>query len=454
VPRYRFDGFVVSPRRRLLLEDGRERALIPRYFDLLVFLIEHRHEAVHRRDIFERVWGDVIVSDSALTQAVRTLRRTLGDDTREPRYIRTVSRHGYRFVHAEVVEEEDNGTWPAAAGAPEPAPAPAAADTIDTLLDRISGAPANAAEEEEQREAAELLHTFGIAEALRRLGTRPGHERARALLRDVRWDSPAPAAVPLLGAAAPVATSRALIALRLHRAGRLTALRWEGAAVGAALAGALAGAAGGLILAAAPGSNAPAAVAAVLAAIGATCGALAGAGVGAGLALAEAVARSARGAALVAGGALGGLLVGAATQWIAGLALTALVGLRIGIGGALEGLTIGAAAGVGYALATRRAGGLAAPRGGRRLRVAVITATLCAAAALAVTAAGRPLIGGTIHEIAEAAEGSQAVLTPLGRLIGEPGFGPISRAVIGAGEGALFGLGLALGLTRRPKNGA
>ncbi|MGH2490446.1 MAG: winged helix-turn-helix domain-containing protein, partial [Candidatus Limnocylindria bacterium] len=112
VVRYRFAEFVLSPRRRLLLRDGREQPLIPRYFDLLVFLVQRRHEAVHRRDIFDRVWTDVIVSDSALSQAIRTIRRALGDDPREPRFIRTVSRHGYRFVHAEVTEEDDDGAWP------------------------------------------------------------------------------------------------------------------------------------------------------------------------------------------------------------------------------------------------------------------------------------------------------------------------------------------------------
>jgi len=79
VPRYRFNQFVLSPRRRMLLREGREQPLIPRYFDLLVFLIERRSEDVHRRDIFDRVWSDVVVSDSALSQAIRTIRRTLGD---------------------------------------------------------------------------------------------------------------------------------------------------------------------------------------------------------------------------------------------------------------------------------------------------------------------------------------------------------------------------------------
>src|SRR5947207_2605143 len=99
----------------MLVQGGRERPLIPRYFDLLVFLVERRHEAVHRREIFDRVWTDVIVSDGALSQAIRTIRRALADDPREPRFIRTVSRHGYRFVYPDVIEEDDDRGWPATA---------------------------------------------------------------------------------------------------------------------------------------------------------------------------------------------------------------------------------------------------------------------------------------------------------------------------------------------------
>ena len=78
-----------------------------------------------------------------------------------------------------------------------------------------------------------------------------------------------------------------------------------------------------------------------------------------------------------------------------------------------------------------------------------VTAAACGLAALALALAGRPLVGGTIHADRPGLAGSQATLTPLGRLIGEPDFGPLTSAVIGTGEGALFGLGLALGLTRR-----
>ena len=103
--RYRFGDYVLSPRRRVLSRGGVDQPLIPRYFNLLVFLVAHRQEAVHRRDIFDRVWNDVVVSDSALSQAIRTIRRVLNDDSREPRFIRTVSRHGYQFV----VRRRDRG---------------------------------------------------------------------------------------------------------------------------------------------------------------------------------------------------------------------------------------------------------------------------------------------------------------------------------------------------------
>ena len=127
----------------MLLRGGHEQPLIPRYFDLLVFLVERRGEAVHRRDIFDRIWSDVVVSDSALSQAIRTIRRVLDDDSREPRYVRTISRHGYRFVFPDVVEEDDDGEYqPVETAAPAPSvPPEPEADPYEPLLQRIA-APA------------------------------------------------------------------------------------------------------------------------------------------------------------------------------------------------------------------------------------------------------------------------------------------------------------------------
>jgi hypothetical protein len=199
-----------------------------------------------------------------------------------------------------------------------------------------------------------------------------------------------------------------------------------------------------------PGSDSPISVAPVLAAIGGACGALGGAGVGAGLAIAEATARSRRGWALIAGAACGGALVGVTVQMLARWSLSTLIGLSLPIGGGWDGLAIGAAAGLGYALATAGVEGLAAPRGRRRLGAAAVVAACCGAASLGLTVFGQTLVGGTVNTIAMAAHSSAAALAPLGQLIGEPDFGPLSRAILGCGEGALFGFGLAFGLTRRP----
>jgi DNA-binding winged helix-turn-helix (wHTH) protein len=463
--RYRFANFVVSPRRRLLLRDGIEQPLIPRYFDLLVFLIERRHEAVHRRDIFDRVWNDVIVSDSALSQAVRTLRRTLADDSREPRFIRTLSRHGYRFVFPDVVEEPDEDVVQSAralAGSSTltepPLVVPAdegpeeSGPDIEALLVRITHLPPSDADEEDQREAAEILHATGTTDALQRLGTRPGHEFGRALLRDTRWETPAAGPVPIAGVPGALTTAVWLVRLRLRRAARIAAARWASGAIGAGLSGGAAGALGGLLLSVAPGSHAPVTVAAVLALIGGVCGATGGAGVGAGLAASEAVARSRRTLALILGGAVGGTVAGLTTQLLGQVTLANLVGLDLSIGGGLDGLVIGAAAGFGYATGTAQTrDGLATPRGRQRSKVVLLTVAACALATFGLSRLGRPLVGGTIHMIATAARGSQATLTPFGHLVGEPDFGPLSRTIIGTMEGALFGLGLSLGLTRRPR---
>jgi DNA-binding winged helix-turn-helix (wHTH) protein len=235
MPRYRFGEYVLSPRRRLLVRGAVEQPLIPRYFDLLVFLVANRHEAVHRNQIFDRVWSDVVVSDSALSQAIRTIRRTLEDDSRDPRFIRTVSRHGYRFVFDAVIEEEDDGTWPAAAQASESAPPPAdaLADPFEPLLQKLTDQDAD---HEDRREAAELLHQRGTSEAIARLGTRAGHARARAILRDTRWDVPGAGPVPILGAPGVARAATVLVVLRLKRAARIAAGRGVSAAIGGGVA--------------------------------------------------------------------------------------------------------------------------------------------------------------------------------------------------------------------------
>jgi DNA-binding winged helix-turn-helix (wHTH) protein len=451
-PRYRFAEFTVSPARRLLLRTGREIPLIPRYFDLLVLLLERRQQAVHRREIFETVWRDVVVSDGALSQAVRTLRRALGDGSRESAFIRTVSRHGYEFVFPGVVEESDEGPTPAPPPDEAAPAAPGAAlDPFESALERLLRPGSLMADEDERREAAETLHVLGTAEALRRLDRRPGHETALALLRDARWDVPGAGPVPLLGRPGGLAAVRILVALRLRRALRLAGSRWTAASGGGALAGIAAGFLGGVALYLSPGAQIPPSVPVALALIGAALGGLGAAGVGAGLAIAEALARSFRGPALVVCGALGGGAVGALAHLLGRWTLEGVFGRDLSfIGGGFEGFFVGGAAGLGYALSTPRpGGGMATPRGMERFASAGVTGMCCAAAAVFVTWIGGHLGGVSLDFVARSFQGSRVGLAPLARLFGEEGMGPLTRTVLSAYEGLLFGLGLILGMTRR-----
>jgi TolB-like protein/DNA-binding winged helix-turn-helix (wHTH) protein len=65
---------------------------------LLLCLAEHAGEVVSIDDLLSQVWSEVIVTPDSVYQAVTSLRRVLGDDPKQPTYIATVPRLGYRMV--------------------------------------------------------------------------------------------------------------------------------------------------------------------------------------------------------------------------------------------------------------------------------------------------------------------------------------------------------------------
>ncbi|MGE3470117.1 MAG: transcriptional regulator, partial [Vicinamibacterales bacterium] len=328
--RYRFGAFVLSPRRRVLTRDGRAVPLIPKYFDVLLLLVRRRDEAVSKGEIFDDVWRDVVVSDGALSQAVRTLRRVLEDEARDPRYIRTVSRHGYQFVWAEVVEEPDDAVPPPGDRPGSDVDAPAAAPAVEGLVDRLLQAAAAGAEsEDDARAIAAELHQLGTRDAVARLVVRPRHARALAIMRDARWSVPAAEAVPLLSDAEAGAAVAETVWLRLRAARPALLRRWGTAAGAGAAGGAVAGfLGGGLLMALTARATWQAPVA--LAAIGGLAGGAGAAGLAAGLSLAEAAARSHRRLALT-------LCTGAAVLVAGGAAQAVFVALAIGLAGEAPG---------------------------------------------------------------------------------------------------------------------
>ena len=107
-PVYRFDGFRVDPESWRLSRAGQEVHLDPIVLKLLIYLIASRGRLVTRQELMDTVWGDTVISESALTKAVARLRKALDDHLDDPRYLETVRSQGYRFIAAvEEIERPD-----------------------------------------------------------------------------------------------------------------------------------------------------------------------------------------------------------------------------------------------------------------------------------------------------------------------------------------------------------
>jgi TolB-like protein/DNA-binding winged helix-turn-helix (wHTH) protein/Flp pilus assembly protein TadD len=97
-PILRIGTWRVDPALCEIWRDGSTLKLEPREMQLLVYLAEHAGRVVSVEQLLDEVWTGVVVTSSSVYQAVASLRRLLGDDTREPTYIANVPRRGYRLV--------------------------------------------------------------------------------------------------------------------------------------------------------------------------------------------------------------------------------------------------------------------------------------------------------------------------------------------------------------------
>jgi tetratricopeptide (TPR) repeat protein/DNA-binding winged helix-turn-helix (wHTH) protein len=102
---YRLDGIEIDSGRMCLNRDGQERHLRQKTFQVLLYLLEQRHRLITKDELINHAWQDTAVTDNALEQCLAEIRKVLGDDSRNPRFIRTVPRTGYRFI-ATVEEVE------------------------------------------------------------------------------------------------------------------------------------------------------------------------------------------------------------------------------------------------------------------------------------------------------------------------------------------------------------
>lgn len=103
-PIYLFENIEIDASRGCLKRDGAEQHLRPQSFHLLLYLLEHRQTLVSKEELIENFWQGAAVTDNTVVQCIKEIRKALGDHPREPRFIKTFHKIGYRFI-ADVTEE-------------------------------------------------------------------------------------------------------------------------------------------------------------------------------------------------------------------------------------------------------------------------------------------------------------------------------------------------------------
>src|ERR1700733_1454385 len=103
---FRFGDMEIREREFCLVKAGAVSPIEPKAFRVLLFLLRNPQKLITKEELLDAVWADASVTESSLTRSIAKLRRALGDDIREPRYIATVATVGYRFIGKVEVSEE------------------------------------------------------------------------------------------------------------------------------------------------------------------------------------------------------------------------------------------------------------------------------------------------------------------------------------------------------------
>ncbi|MEO1244441.1 MAG: winged helix-turn-helix domain-containing protein [Pseudomonadota bacterium] len=95
---YLLGAWTVLPQRHLLKRDGQSVSVTPKSMAVLERLVAADGQVVSREELHASVWAGGVVTDDALTQCIVELRKALGDAAREPKYIETITKRGFRIV--------------------------------------------------------------------------------------------------------------------------------------------------------------------------------------------------------------------------------------------------------------------------------------------------------------------------------------------------------------------
>ncbi len=97
---FRVGGWLAEPALNRLTAGPTVLRIRPQLMDVLVCLARHQGRVVLKDELLAEVWPDRIITESGMVRCIAELRQILGDDSREPQYIETISKRGYRLLAA------------------------------------------------------------------------------------------------------------------------------------------------------------------------------------------------------------------------------------------------------------------------------------------------------------------------------------------------------------------
>src|SRR5690348_9655880 len=106
---FRFGEFFLNPDEQILKRNGIEVQLTPKAIEVLTELVRHPGHVVSKSQLMESVWANSMVEEANLPFTVGLVRKALGDDVRNPRFIETLSKKGYRFIADVYQTPSQNG---------------------------------------------------------------------------------------------------------------------------------------------------------------------------------------------------------------------------------------------------------------------------------------------------------------------------------------------------------
>jgi DNA-binding winged helix-turn-helix (wHTH) protein len=97
--------FLILPTHNKIILDGQSFTLEPKIMDVLCYLIAHPNKVISKQEFLDALWPGQTLGQEVITRAIFELRKTFSDDAKQPKFISTIPRKGYCFIHEIATNE-------------------------------------------------------------------------------------------------------------------------------------------------------------------------------------------------------------------------------------------------------------------------------------------------------------------------------------------------------------